>query len=298
MSLRPVLQAVRESFPRVQACLSELRSLPRDGALPAGPRGAARAAQDALQQFKQHSRHSAHGALEVRGPGPGRAGSRAAARQHLGAGAVRSPGPREGQSLRKQALQNPTWRCPGHQNHREHMWPKPTVTRNRNRTAETSAGEEGEGSRNSEAGSTPAAFTEAPRTGWHITAGAPQRPRPAPQERPRSLGAPRSNNRLPGGLSRGCSERKQSLTRNRGGLRPGASPHTVPAQGKEGPPTAPRHPRRSGRVWPGPRGAGPAGLWLAEAPVCQPVSRPPPPPPPRRAVPRGDRARDRRWHRR
>lgn len=80
MSLRPVLQAVRESFPRVQACLSELRSLPRDGALPAGPRGAARAAQDALQQFKQHSRPSAHGALEVRGPGAGRAGSRAAAR--------------------------------------------------------------------------------------------------------------------------------------------------------------------------------------------------------------------------
>ncbi|OPJ81214.1 meiosis 1 arrest protein [Patagioenas fasciata monilis] len=57
--------AVRESFPRVQACLSELRSLPRDGAFPAGPRGAARAAQDALQQFKQHSRHSAHGALEI-----------------------------------------------------------------------------------------------------------------------------------------------------------------------------------------------------------------------------------------
>ncbi|NWX10528.1 M1AP protein, partial [Caloenas nicobarica] len=56
---------VRESFPRVQACLSELRSLPREGSFPAGPRGAARAAQDALQQFKQHSRHSAHGALEI-----------------------------------------------------------------------------------------------------------------------------------------------------------------------------------------------------------------------------------------
>ncbi|NWQ83483.1 M1AP protein, partial [Columbina picui] len=57
--------AVRENFPRVQACLAELRSLPRDGSFPAGPCGAARAAQDALQQFKQHGRASAHGALEI-----------------------------------------------------------------------------------------------------------------------------------------------------------------------------------------------------------------------------------------
>ncbi|NXX98664.1 M1AP protein, partial [Centropus bengalensis] len=61
---------VRENFGRIQACISELRSLPCEGSFPPGGHGVVRAAQDGLQQFKQYSRHaaaggSANGSVEI-----------------------------------------------------------------------------------------------------------------------------------------------------------------------------------------------------------------------------------------
>lgn len=61
MSLNTVLQQVRENFARMQACISELRSLPREGCFPQGGNGVVQAVQDGLQQFKQYSRHTAAG---------------------------------------------------------------------------------------------------------------------------------------------------------------------------------------------------------------------------------------------
>ncbi|KAM6132359.1 LOW QUALITY PROTEIN: meiosis 1 arrest protein [Pterocles gutturalis] len=52
---------VRENFARIQACLLELRSLPREGSFPQGGSGVVQAVQDGLQQFKQYSRHTAAG---------------------------------------------------------------------------------------------------------------------------------------------------------------------------------------------------------------------------------------------
>ncbi|XP_029862294.1 meiosis 1 arrest protein isoform X2 [Aquila chrysaetos chrysaetos] len=52
---------VKENFARIQACISELRSLPREGCFPQGGNGAVQAVQDGLQQFKQYSRHTAAG---------------------------------------------------------------------------------------------------------------------------------------------------------------------------------------------------------------------------------------------
>ncbi|NXT73127.1 M1AP protein, partial [Zapornia atra] len=52
---------VRESFGRLQSCMSELRSLPREGSFPQGGSGVLQAVQDGLQQFKQYSRHTAAG---------------------------------------------------------------------------------------------------------------------------------------------------------------------------------------------------------------------------------------------
>nr|XP_026653912.1 meiosis 1 arrest protein [Zonotrichia albicollis] len=59
--LNPVLQQVKENFARVQACISELRSLPAEGCFPQGVNGVLQAVQDGLQQFKQYSRHTAAG---------------------------------------------------------------------------------------------------------------------------------------------------------------------------------------------------------------------------------------------
>ncbi|XP_030306462.1 meiosis 1 arrest protein [Calypte anna] len=52
---------VRENFARIQACISELRSLPREGCFPKVGNGVIQAVQDGLQQFKQYSRHTAAG---------------------------------------------------------------------------------------------------------------------------------------------------------------------------------------------------------------------------------------------
>ncbi|NWS77223.1 M1AP protein, partial [Crotophaga sulcirostris] len=52
---------VRENFVRIQACILELRSLPREGSFPQGGNGVVQAVQDGLQQFKQYSRHTAAG---------------------------------------------------------------------------------------------------------------------------------------------------------------------------------------------------------------------------------------------
>ncbi|KFP86157.1 Meiosis 1 arrest protein, partial [Apaloderma vittatum] len=52
---------VKENFARIQACISELRSLPREGCFPQGGNGVVQAVQDGLQQFKQYSRHTAAG---------------------------------------------------------------------------------------------------------------------------------------------------------------------------------------------------------------------------------------------
>ncbi|NXF39496.1 M1AP protein, partial [Nyctibius bracteatus] len=52
---------VRENFARIQACISELRSLPREGCFLLGGHGVVQAVQDGLQQFKQYSRHTAAG---------------------------------------------------------------------------------------------------------------------------------------------------------------------------------------------------------------------------------------------
>ncbi|NXE84903.1 M1AP protein, partial [Cochlearius cochlearius] len=52
---------VKENFARIQACISELRSLPREGCFPQGGSGVVQAVQDGLQQFKQYSRHTAAG---------------------------------------------------------------------------------------------------------------------------------------------------------------------------------------------------------------------------------------------
>lgn len=60
-SLSFVLQHLKENFARVQACISELRSLPREGCFPQGGNGVVQAVQDGLQQFKQYSRHTAAG---------------------------------------------------------------------------------------------------------------------------------------------------------------------------------------------------------------------------------------------
>lgn len=61
MSLSFVLQHLKENFARVQACISELRSLSREGCFPQGGHGVVQAVQDGLQQFKQYSRHTAAG---------------------------------------------------------------------------------------------------------------------------------------------------------------------------------------------------------------------------------------------
>ncbi|NXN93774.1 M1AP protein, partial [Rhinopomastus cyanomelas] len=58
--LLPFMQ-VKENFARFQACISELRSLPREGCFPQGVNGVVQAVQDGLQQFKQYSRHTASG---------------------------------------------------------------------------------------------------------------------------------------------------------------------------------------------------------------------------------------------
>uniref|UniRef100_A0A8C6ZZU8 Meiosis 1 associated protein n=1 Tax=Nothoprocta perdicaria TaxID=30464 RepID=A0A8C6ZZU8_NOTPE len=60
-----MVHQVKESFARVQSCLSELRSLPREGCLPRGVNAVAQAVQDGLQQFKQYSRHTAALALTL-----------------------------------------------------------------------------------------------------------------------------------------------------------------------------------------------------------------------------------------
>ncbi|NXN79489.1 M1AP protein, partial [Bombycilla garrulus] len=52
---------VKENFARIQACISELRSLPAEGCFPPGGNGVLQAVQDGLQQFKQYSRHTAAG---------------------------------------------------------------------------------------------------------------------------------------------------------------------------------------------------------------------------------------------
>ncbi|XP_009903184.2 meiosis 1 arrest protein [Dryobates pubescens] len=52
---------VKENFARIQACMSELRSLPREGCFPQGGSGVVQAVQDGLQQFKQYSRHTTAG---------------------------------------------------------------------------------------------------------------------------------------------------------------------------------------------------------------------------------------------
>lgn len=52
---------LKENFARVQACISELRSLSREGCFPQGGNGVVQAVQDGLQQFKQYSRHTAAG---------------------------------------------------------------------------------------------------------------------------------------------------------------------------------------------------------------------------------------------
>ncbi|KFQ14227.1 Meiosis 1 arrest protein, partial [Leptosomus discolor] len=52
---------VKESFAQIQACISELRSLPREGSFPQWGNGVVQAVQDGLQQFKQYSRHTAAG---------------------------------------------------------------------------------------------------------------------------------------------------------------------------------------------------------------------------------------------
>ncbi|KAF4791285.1 meiosis 1 associated protein [Turdus rufiventris] len=52
---------VKENFARIQACISELRSLPAEGCFPQGGNGVVQAVQDGLQQFKQYSRHTAAG---------------------------------------------------------------------------------------------------------------------------------------------------------------------------------------------------------------------------------------------
>ncbi|NXX18320.1 M1AP protein, partial [Podargus strigoides] len=52
---------VRENFARIQACILELRSLPREGCFPQGGNGVVQAVQDGLQQFKQYNRHTAAG---------------------------------------------------------------------------------------------------------------------------------------------------------------------------------------------------------------------------------------------
>ncbi|XP_055557001.1 meiosis 1 arrest protein isoform X1 [Falco biarmicus] len=52
---------VKENFARIQACISELRSLPREGCFPQRGHGVVQAVQDGLQQFKQYSRHTAAG---------------------------------------------------------------------------------------------------------------------------------------------------------------------------------------------------------------------------------------------
>ncbi|NWR64196.1 M1AP protein, partial [Bucorvus abyssinicus] len=52
---------VKENFARIQACISEIRSLPRDGSFLQGGHGVVQAVQDGLQQFKQYSRHTAAG---------------------------------------------------------------------------------------------------------------------------------------------------------------------------------------------------------------------------------------------
>ncbi|XP_064304733.1 meiosis 1 arrest protein [Phalacrocorax carbo] len=52
---------VKDNFARIQACILELRSLPREGSFPQGGNGIVQAVQDGLQQFKQYSRHTAAG---------------------------------------------------------------------------------------------------------------------------------------------------------------------------------------------------------------------------------------------
>ncbi|KYO34899.1 meiosis 1 arrest protein [Alligator mississippiensis] len=58
--LLPFVQ-VKESFTRLQTCLSELRSLPREGSFRLKGEGMMQAVQDGLQQFKQYTRHATAG---------------------------------------------------------------------------------------------------------------------------------------------------------------------------------------------------------------------------------------------
>uniref|UniRef100_A0A8B9FC62 Meiosis 1 associated protein n=1 Tax=Amazona collaria TaxID=241587 RepID=A0A8B9FC62_9PSIT len=55
---------VKENFARIQACISELRSLPREGCFLQGGNGVVQAVQDGLQQFKQYSRHTTAGSSQ------------------------------------------------------------------------------------------------------------------------------------------------------------------------------------------------------------------------------------------
>ncbi|NXG76118.1 M1AP protein, partial [Baryphthengus martii] len=52
---------VKENFAQIQACISELRSLPGEGCFSQCGSGVVEAVQDGLQQFKQYSRHAAAG---------------------------------------------------------------------------------------------------------------------------------------------------------------------------------------------------------------------------------------------
>nr|XP_025040099.1 meiosis 1 arrest protein isoform X1 [Pelodiscus sinensis] len=54
--LLPFVQ-VKGSFPRLQTCISELRSLPREGTFQQKGDNVMQAVQDGLQQFKQYTRH-------------------------------------------------------------------------------------------------------------------------------------------------------------------------------------------------------------------------------------------------
>uniref|UniRef100_A0A8C0J4N8 Meiosis 1 associated protein n=1 Tax=Chelonoidis abingdonii TaxID=106734 RepID=A0A8C0J4N8_CHEAB len=54
--LLPFVQ-VKGSFPRLQTCISELRSLPREGSFQQKGDRVMQAVQDGLQQFKQYTRH-------------------------------------------------------------------------------------------------------------------------------------------------------------------------------------------------------------------------------------------------
>uniref|UniRef100_A0A452IKR7 Uncharacterized protein n=1 Tax=Gopherus agassizii TaxID=38772 RepID=A0A452IKR7_9SAUR len=62
--LLPFVQ-VKGSFPRLQTCISELRSLPREGSFQQKGDRVMQAVQDGLQQFKQYTRHMLAGATAL-----------------------------------------------------------------------------------------------------------------------------------------------------------------------------------------------------------------------------------------